>query len=381
MMPTLCRASRAVTPLLAGARRPIATSAPRHAIYEDVTAAIGNTPVIKVNRLAPAGVNLYVKCEYFNPCSSVKDRLAKAIIEDAERRGALKPGGTVVEATSGNTGIALAMVCAQRGYNFVSTMAASFSVERRKVMRMLGAKVVVTPAPMGGTGMVLKAQELAEKHGWFYARQFENEANPAYHAQTTGPEILSDFAGRNLDYWVTGYGTGGTFQGAGKVIKQARPDVKIILSEPKAAPLITSGEKQERTEVLGVFGAPAKGHPAWTPHPIQGWTPNFIPKITEDGLNLKLEDEVILVDGKDAIETSLQLARKEGIFCGISGGATVATALEVCKKAPQGSTVLAMIPDTAERYLSTPLFADIDSEMDASELEIAKSTPSAILEG
>jgi len=364
-----------------GGRRAIATSPARRDIYEDVTAAIGNTPVIKVNRLAPAGVNLYVKCEFFNPCSSVKDRLAKAIIEDAERRGALKPGGTVVEATSGNTGIALAMVCAQRGYNFVSTMAASFSVERRKVMRMLGAKVIVTPAPLGGTGMVLKAQELAEKHGWYYARQFENEANPAYHAQTTGPEILSDFAGRGLDYWVTGYGTGGTFQGAGKVMKMARPDLKIILSEPKAAPLITSGEKQERMEVLGQYGAPAKGHPAWTPHPIQGWTPNFIPKITEDGLNLKLEDEVILVDGKEAIDTAMQLARKEGIFCGISGGATVATALQVCKKAPQGSTVLAMIPDTAERYLSTPLFADIDSEMDASELEIAKSTPSAILEG
>jgi len=375
------RCARTAAPLLAGGRRAIATSPARRAIYEDVTAAIGNTPVIKVNRLAPAGVNLYVKCEFFNPCSSVKDRLAKAIIEDAERRGALKPGGTVVEATSGNTGIALAMVCAQRGYNFVSTMAASFSVERRKVMRMLGAKVIVTPAPLGGTGMVLKAQELAEKHGWYYARQFENEANPAYHAQTTGPEILSDFAGRGLDYWVTGYGTGGTFQGAGKVMKMARPDLKIILSEPKAAPLITSGEKQERMEVLGQYGAPAKGHPAWTPHPIQGWTPNFIPKITEDGLNLKLEDEVILVDGKEAIDTAMQLARKEGIFCGISGGATVATALQVCKKAPQGSTVLAMIPDTAERYLSTPLFADIDSEMDASELEIAKSTPSAILEG
>merc|ERR1712066_665904 len=274
-----------------------------------------------------------------------------------------------------------AMVCAQRGYQFVSTMAASFSVERRKVMRMLGAKVIVTPAPLGGTGMVQKAEELAATHGWYLARQFENDANPAYHAQTTGPEILTDFAGKRLDYWVTGYGTGGTFQGAGKVLKQARPDLKIILSEPKAAPLITSGEKQERTEVLGVYGAPAKGHPAWTPHPIQGWTPNFIPKITEDGLNLKLAEEVILVDGKDAVDTATKLARQEGIFCGISGGATGATALEVCKKAPQGSTVLAMIPDTAERYLSTPLFAEIDAEMDEAEVEIAKSTPSAILEG
>jgi len=360
-------------------RRHISSSAPRCAIYEDITKTIGRTPVVKINRLAPAGVNLYAKLEYFNPLSSVKDRLAIAIIQDAERKGLLKPGGTVVEATSGNTGIALAMVCAQRGYNFVSTMAASFSVERRKVMRMLGAKVIVTPAPLGGTGMVQKAEELAEKHGWYLARQFENEANPAYHAQTTGPEILSDFAGLPLDYWVTGYGTGGTFQGAGKVIKQARPDVKIILSEPKAAPLISSGVKQERKEVLGQFGAPAKGHPAWTPHPIQGWTPNFIPKVTEDGLNLKLEDEIILVDGKDAMDTAMKLARMEGIFCGTSGGATVATALEVCKKAPAGSNVLAMIPDTAERYLSTPLFAEIDAEMNEAEVDISKSTPGAQL--
>jgi cysteine synthase A len=370
-------ASHALTQAMSRGIRPISSSVARRAVFEDVTAAIGNTPVIKINRMAPAGVNLYVKCEYFNPCGSVKDRLAKAIIEDAERRGLLKPGGTVVEATSGNTGIALAMVCAQRGYKFVSTMAASFSMERRKVMRMLGAKVIVTPAPLGGTGMVLKAQELAEKHGWYYARQFENEANPAYHAQTTGPEILTDFAGKSLDYWVTGYGTGGTFQGAGKVLKLARPDLKIILSEPKAAPLITSGTPQERCEVLGQYGAPAKGHPSWTPHPIQGWTPNFIPKVTEDGLKLNLHDDIVLVDGKDAIATAIELARKEGIFCGISGGATVATALEVSKKAPAGSTLLAMIPDTAERYLSTPLFADIDAEMNVEETEIAMSTPGA----
>merc|ERR1712176_448965 len=232
----------------------------------------------------------------------------------------------------------------------------------------------------GGTGMILKAEELAAEHGWYLARQFETDANPAYHAQTTGPEILSDFAGRRLDYWVTGYGTGGTFQGVGKVIKQARPDVKIILSEPKGAPLITSGTKQERKEVLGKFGAPAKGHPAWTPHPIQGWTPNFIPKITEDGLDLKLKDEIILVDGKDAMDTAMKLARLEGIFCGVSGGATVSTALEVCKKAPEGSTVLAMIPDTAERYLSTPLFAEIHAEMNEAEIEVSKSTPSAQFE-
>merc|ERR1719281_1523645 len=282
-------------------------------VFGNITQAIGQTPIVKVNRLAPEGVNLYAKLEYFNPLSSVKDRLAVAIIQDAEKKGLLKPGGTVVEATSGNTGIALAMVCAQRGYNFVAVMAASFSVERRKVMRALGAKVIVTPAPLGGTGMVLKAEELAEKHGWFLARQFETDANAAYHAQTTGPEILSDFAGKRLDYWVTGYGTGGTFHGAGKVIKQARPDTKIILSEPKAAPLITSGTPQPRKEVLGEYGAPASGHPAWTPHPIQGWTPNFIPKVCEEGLKLKLEDEIILVDGNDAMETALALAKNEGI--------------------------------------------------------------------
>merc|ERR1719517_23922 len=315
--------TRRISRVFAHGARGISGSAPRRAIYENITETIGKTPVVRVNRLAPAGVNLYVKCEYFNPLSSVKDRLAIAIIEDAENRGLLKPGGTVVEATSGNTGIALAMVCAQRGYKFVSTMAASFSVERRKVMRMLGAKVIVTPAPLGGTGMVLKAGELAAKHGWFLARQFENDANPAYHAQTTGPEILSDFAGRKLDYWVTGYGTGGTFHGAGKVIKQARPDCKIVLSEPANAGLITSGIKQERKEVLGKFGAPASGHPAWTAHPIQGWTPNFIPKVTEDGLDLKIVDEVVLQDGKEAMETARNLARMEGIFCGTSGGATV----------------------------------------------------------
>jgi cysteine synthase A len=364
---------------LVSLERAISTTAPCRAIYSDITKTIGSTPVVKINKMAPADVDLYVKLEYFNPLGSVKDRLAIAIIDDAERRGLLKAGGTVVEATSGNTGIALAMVCAQRGYNFVSTMAASFSVERRKVMRMLGAKVIVTPAPLGGTGMVKKAEELAETHGYYLARQFENDANPEYHAQTTGPEILSDFAGRRLDYWVTGYGTGGTFHGAGKVIKQARPDVKIILSEPAAAPLVTSGTKQERKEVMGKWGAPASGHPSWTAHPIQGWTPNFIPKVCEDGLDLKLHDEIILQDGKEAMETARALARKEGIFCGTSGGATVASALKVCEKAPKGSTVLAMVPDTAERYLSTPLFEMIDAEMNEEEVALSKSTPTAQL--
>jgi len=357
--------------------RPIFNSAIRRAIYEDITKTIGRTPVVKINKLAPAGINLYAKLEYFNPLSSVKDRLAIAIVEAGERSGKLKPGATIVEATSGNTGIALAMVCAQRGYTFVATMAASFSIERRKVMRAMGAKVIITPAPLGGTGMVLKAEELAEKHGWFLARQFETDANAAYHAQTTGPEILSDFAGRRLDYFVTGYGTGGTFHGVGKVLKQARPDCKLILSEPKNAPLITSGEPQPRKEVLGEFGAPASGHPAWNPHPIQGWTPNFIPKVCEEGLKLKLVDEVMLVDGQDGMNCAMELAKKEGIFTGVSGGATVATALEVCRKAPPGSTVLAMVPDTADRYLTTPLFGGIDAEMDEEEASISESTPSA----
>jgi len=359
--------------------RPIFISAARKAVYDDITKTIGRTPVVKINKLAPPGIELYAKLEYFNPLGSVKDRLAIGIIEAGERSGKIKPGATIVEATSGNTGIALAMVCAQRGYTFVATMAASFSVERRKVMRMLGAKVIVTPAPLGGTGMVAKAEELAEKHGWHLARQFETEANAAYHAQTTGPEILSDFAGRRLDYWVTGYGTGGTFHGAGKVIKQARPDTKIVLAEPKAAPLITRGQPQPRKEVMGEFGAPASGHPAWTPHPMQGWTPNFIPKVLEEGLKLSLVDEVILCDNKEAMDTAMDLARKEGIFCGVSGGATVAAALEVCKKAPAGSSVLAMIPDTADRYLTTPLFGGIDSEMDEEEVQISQSTPGAQL--
>jgi len=360
--------------------RPLSVSAARLAIYEDITQTIGRTPVVRINKLAPATVNIYAKLEYFNPLGSVKDRLALAIIDQAERSGALKPGGTVVEATSGNTGIALAMVCAQRGYKFVATMAASFSVERRKIMRMMGAKVIITPAPLGGTGMVLKAEELAEKHGWFLARQFETSANAAFHAQTTGPEILSDFAGRSLDYWVTGYGTGGTYSGVGKMIKQARPEVKIILSEPKAAPLVTSGTPQERKEVLGLFGAPKVGHPSWTPHPIQGWTPNFIPSVAQEGLDMKLHEELLLVDGADAIKTASALAKEEGIFCGISGGATMRTALDVAEKAPAGSTILCMIPDTAERYLSTPLFASIDADMDEEEVQISKSTASAILE-
>jgi cysteine synthase len=290
---------------------------------------------VRINRLAPADVTMYVKCEFFNPLSSVKDRLAIAIIDDAERSGALKPGQTVVEATSGNTGIALAMVCAAKGYPFVATMAESFSVERRRIMRMLGAKVILTPAAERGSGMVRKAEELAKKHGWFLARQFENEANPAYHRQTTGPEILSDFAGRRLDVFVTGWGTGGTLTGAGEMIRLARPEVKIVVTEPAGASLLQGKE--------------------FKPHKIQGWTPDFVPKV----LNRSVPHEILPVADEEAIAAARSLAAREGIFCGISSGGTFAAALKLAEKAAKGSVILAMLPDTGERYLSTPLFEGI----------------------
>ena len=304
-------------------------------IYDSILHTIGRTPVVRVNRIAPSHVTMYVKCEYFNPLSSVKDRLAIAIIEDAEKRGALKPGQTVVEATSGNTGIALAMVCAAKGYPFVAVMVETFSVERRKIMRMLGAKVILTPAAERGSGMVRKAAELAAKHGWFLARQFENEANPAYHRQTTGPEILSDFAGRRLDYFVSGWGTGGTITGAGEMIRLARPEVKIIATEPAGASLLAGAE--------------------FKPHKIQGWTPDFVPAV----LNRSVPHEIVPVTDEESIAASRALAGKEGIFCGISSGGTFAAALRVAEKAPQGSVILAMLPDTGERYMSTPLFEGI----------------------
>jgi cysteine synthase A len=310
-------------------------------IYDSILGTIGRTPIVKINRLAPQHVTLYVKCEYFNPMSSVKDRLAIAIIEDAERRGALKPGQTVVEATSGNTGIALAMVCAAKGYPFVAVMAESFSVERRKIMRMLGAKVILTPAAERGSGMVRKAEELSRKHGWFLARQFENQANPEYHRNTTGPEILSDFAGKRLDFWVTGWGTGGTLTGAGEMIKKARPDLKIIATEPAGASLLGGAE--------------------FKPHKIQGWTPDFIPAV----LNRSVPDEILPVTDDEAIQGSRALASKEGIFVGISSGGTFAAALKVAEKAPQGSVILAMLPDTGERYLTTALFEGIPDASDA----------------
>jgi cysteine synthase A len=310
-------------------------------IYDNILGTIGRTPIVRVNRLAPSHVTMYVKCEYFNPLSSVKDRLAIAIIEDAERRGTLKPGQTVVEATSGNTGIALAMVCAAKGYPFVAVMVESFSIERRKIMRMLGAKVILTPAAERGSGMVRKAEELAHKHGWFLARQFENPANPEYHRNTTGPEILSDFAGKRLDFWVSGWGTGGTLTGAGEMIKKARPDVKVIAAEPAAAALLSGAE--------------------FKPHKIQGWTPDFVPAV----LNRSVSDEIVLVTDDEAIQAARNLAAKEGIFAGISSGGTFAAALKVAQKAPQGSVILAMLPDTGERYLTTPLFEGIQDASDA----------------
>ncbi|MEP7243220.1 MAG: cysteine synthase A [Gammaproteobacteria bacterium] len=304
-------------------------------IYDSILGTIGRTPIVRINRLAPKNVTMYVKCEFFNPLSSVKDRLAIGIIEDAERSGALKPGQTVVEATSGNTGIALAMVCAAKGYPFVATMAESFSIERRKIMRMLGARVILTPSAERGTGMVRKAKELAEKHGWFLARQFENEANPAYHRSTTGPEILSDFAGKRLDFFVTGWGTGGTLTGAGEMIRLARPDVQIIATEPAGAALLS-------------------GQP-FAPHKIQGWTPDFIPGVLKKGV----AHRILPVTDVEAIEASRALAKNEGLFVGISSGGTFAAARKVADEAPAGSVILAMLPDTAERYLSTALFEGI----------------------
>jgi len=345
----------------------------RGALYDDVTQIIGNTPVVKLSdRLCPPGVAVYAKCEFLNPLSSIKDRLALAVIEEAEAAGKLKPGDTVIEATSGNTGIAVAMVCAQRGYNCVIAMAEQFSVERRRLMRMLGAKVVLTPKAGKGFGMVKKAEELAEKHGWFLCHQFETEANWKFHEKTTGPEILADFAGKRLDYWVTGYGTGGTFHGAGKAIKAARPDVKIVLAEPADAGLLASGVKTQHNP----DGSPSASHPAFSAHPIQGWTPDFIPKVLHDAPMDALLHELVPVPGPGAIATAQSLAATQGLLTGISGGGTMWAALEVAKKAPEGSVILAMLPDTGERYLSTPLFQDIPAEMSEEELALAVSTPS-----
>lgn len=324
------------------------------------------------DRICPAGRTIYAKLEYFNPLGSVKDRLACAIIEQAERDGTLKPGDTVIEATSGNTGIGLAMLCAQRGYRCVITMAEPFSVERRKLMRFLGAKVIITPKSGKGLGMVKKAQELAETHGWFLARQFEAKANAQFHYDTTGHEILNDFEGHRLDYYVQGFGTGGTFAGAGRALREKRPEVKICLAEPADAAMVASGIKTERK----ADGSAASTHPAFKPHPIQGWSPDFIAEVAEDGIQAVGYEEHVTIPGAGAIQMAHDLAKKEGIFTGISGGASIYAAVEMAKRAPEGSVLLAVIADTGERYLSTPLFSSVSVDMDEEEQVISKSTPS-----
>ena len=339
--------------------------------FANILETIDNTPVVRINKLAPPDVNLYVKIEAFNPLGSVKDRLALGVIEDAERKGKLKPGQTVVEATSGNTGIGLAMVCAAKGYPLVVTMAEPFSVERRKLMRFLGAKVIITPASARAVGMVQKTEELAKKHGWFYTRQFENEANAAMHSKTTAKEILRDFKGERLDYWVTGFGTGGTLKGVSKVLAKQRPETKIVVCEPEEAPMLTSGVAQERKR----DGSAKVAHPSWKPHPMQGWSPDFIAKLAGDAVASKAISQVLTIPNADALKWSKELAKKEGILVGISSGATFAGALRVAAEAPKGSTILCMLPDTGERYLSTPLFADISVDMTEEEVEIAHSTP------
>ncbi|MCV2864608.1 cysteine synthase A [Defluviimonas sp. WL0075] len=349
----------------------IRTTKGRRRRYDSVLDTIGDTPVIRINRIGPDHVTVYVKVEAFNPGASVKDRLAVNIIEAAEREGRLKPGQTVVEATSGNTGIGLALVCAAKGYPLVVTMADSFSVERRRLMRILGAKVVLTPRAEKAVGMYRKAAELADKHGWFLARQFETKDNADIHEATTAQEILADFDGERLDYIVTGYGTGGTVTGIGRVIRKARPDTKIILTEPSNAALIESGTPQPRE----ADGAPAQGHPAWQPHPIQGWTPDFIPLVLQETLDKSFFDALIPVPGAEGIAWSRRLAAEEGIFVGISAGATFAAAMKAAESAAPGSVMLVMLPDTGERYLSTPLFEGIVEDMTDEEREIMRSTP------
>jgi cysteine synthase A len=341
--------------------------------FENILETVGNTPVVKIGKLAPPNVNLFVKIEAFNPLGSVKDRLALGVIEDAEQRGTLRPGQTVIEATSGNTGIGLAMVCAQKGYPLVVTMAETFSVERRKLMRFLGAKVVITPAAERGMGMVKKAIELAETHGWFLTRQFENEANADMHSRTTAREIIGDFEGEALDYWVTGFGTGGTLKGVARVLAKERPETKIVVCEPADAPMLTSGASQDRN----LDGSAVSAHSAWKPHPMQGWSPDFIPKLTGDAVAMQVIDRILTISTTEAMHCSRQLAQKEGIFVGISAGATFAGALQVCRDAGKGATVLCMLPDTGERYLSTPLFADIPADMTEAEVAISRSTPTA----
>jgi cysteine synthase A len=341
--------------------------------FRSILETVGNTPVVRVNRLAPPGVELFVKVEAFNPLGSVKDRLALGVIEAAEKSGELKPGQTIIEATSGNTGIGLAMVCAAKGYPCVLVMAEQFSIERRRLMRFLGAKVVLTPMAERAVGMIKKTVELAQTHGWFMTRQFENEANADYHSRTTAQEILRDFEGEKLDYWVTGYGTGGTLKGVGRVLRKERPDTKVILCEPEDAQLVASGVEQSRKP----DGSPAAPHPSFKPHPMQGWTPDFIPKLTGDAVTAKLVDKVIAIPNAEAIRSAQELATKEGIFVGITSGGTFAGALRIAREAPKGTRILAMLPDTGERYLTTPLFADVGTDMNEEEWRISRSTPLA----
>jgi len=340
-------------------------------LFQNILETVGNTPVVKINKMAPVHVDLYVKVESFNPMASVKDRLAVGVIEAAEKDGSLRPGQTVIEATSGNTGIALAMVCAQKGYPLVITMAENFSVERRKMMRYLGARVILTPAAEKGTGMLAKARELADKHGWFLARQFENEANPDMHSRTTAREILADFNARGLDYWVSGFGSAGTLKGVSRVLKAQSPNTVIVAAEPDNSQLLNSGIAQQYLD----DGSPAQSHPNFRPHLMQGWSPDFIPKLANDVLQQGLVDRIVPVDGNESLRLTKQLARQEGIFCGISSGATFAAALEVAKTAPKGASILCMLPDTGERYLSTALFDGISAEMNEAEIEVSQSTP------
>ncbi|QOL80296.1 pyridoxal-phosphate dependent enzyme [Pseudooceanicola spongiae] len=347
------------------------TTKGRGRLYSSILETVGDTPVVRINNLAPEGVEIYVKAEFFNPASSVKDRLALSIIETAEQSGALKPGQTVVEATSGNTGIGLAMVCAQKGYPLVITMAESFSMERRRLMRMMGAKVVLTPKAEKGLGMYRKAVELAEQNGWFLAHQFESEANATIHEHTTAREILGDFEGQRLDAVVTGYGTGGTATGLGRGLKAARPEIRIVLTEPSNAQLVGSGVAQAR----GADGSPAVSHEAFQPHPIQGWTPDFIPLVLQEALDDQTFDELIPVAGPDGIAWARKLAAHEGILTGISGGSTFAVAMKMAETAEPGTVILVMLPDTGERYMSTPLFEVFGEDMDAEEVAISNSTP------
>jgi cysteine synthase A len=343
----------------------------RGRLFDSVLDAVGDTPCIKINRIAPSNVTIYVKVEAFNPAASVKDRLAVGIIEAAERDGTLRPGQTVVEATSGNTGIGLAMVCAAKGYPLVVTMADSFSVERRKLMRFLGAKVILTPRAQKGFGMYQKAKELAEKHGWFLARQFETKANADIHESTTAQEILNDFKGKRLDYFVSGYGTGGTLAGVGRVLRKERPEIKFVISEPANAQLVGSGKPQDRTP----DGEPAGSHPAFEPHPIQGWTPDFIPLVFQEFLDKSHYDQLLPVPGPEGMKWARRLAAEEGIFVGTSAGSTFAAAVKAAETAPKGSVMLVMLPDTGERYLSTPLFEGIEEVMTADEKALMESTP------